>query len=340
VQGVNADGPVPVKDFGEKMKAVQAGSVANRAISDRLSAAFSPQEVSADVPVPVNRSVDGAEDKALTVPVKLEVPVQADNDVWVKFTKNWGELKGDADYHGQAISGGYDRAIGKHWRGGLFVSYDAKSLGADHSGGNMYDTRFGVYGGYHRNADDAFIYMDGGRIRNKLHRSIPALGLGTEAKYHSNIFEIGGEYRHNLQPERTWQISPFVNLQYSSMKQEAFAETGAGIFNHHVDAKRNNYFAGQLGVEFKRQLRHGHYAARIGVKYAFAGADPALSFSYEGDAGHAYRLENNQDKTHVVLSIGGENEFAHGWMLGGDVQLQKGRHDRDVSASVMVRKVW
>ena len=340
LQEVNADVPVPVKYFGEKVKAVQAGSVANRAISDRLSAAFSPQEVSADVPVPVNRSVHGAEDKALTVPVKLEVPVQADNDVWVKFTKNWGELKGDADYHGQAISGGYDRAIGKHWRGGLFVSYDAKSLGADHSGGNMYDTRFGVYGGYHRNADDAFIYMDGGRIRNKLHRSIPALGLGTEAKYHSNIFEIGGEYRHNLQPERTWQISPFVNLQYSSMKQEAFAETGAGIFNHHVDAKRNNYFAGQLGVEFKRQLRHGHYAARIGVKYAFAGADPALSFSYEGDAGHAYRLENNQDKTHVVLSIGGENEFAHGWMLGGDVQLQKGRHDRDVSASVMVRKVW
>ncbi len=124
------------------------------------------------------------------------------------------------------------------------------------------------------------------------------------------------------------------------MKQDAFAETGAGIFNQHVDAKRNNYFAGQLGVELKRQFRHGHYAARIGVKHAFTGADPALNFSYEGDAGHAYRLENNQDKTHVVLSIGGENEFAHGWMLGGDIQLQKGRHDRDVSASVMVRKVW
>ncbi len=93
-------------------------------------------------------------------------------------------------------------------------------------------------------------------------------------------------------------------------------------------------------MELKRQFRHGHYAARIGVKHAFTGADPALNFSYEGDAGHAYRLENNQDKTHVVLSIGGENEFAHGWMLGGDIQLQKGRHDRDVSASVMVRKVW
>lgn len=84
-----------------------------------------------------------------------------------------------------------------------------------------------MYGGYHRNADDAFIYMDGGRIRNKLHRNLSAPGLGTEAKYHSNIFEIGGE-----------------------------------------------------------------------------------------------------------------NEFAHGWMLGGDIQLQKGRHDRDLSTSVMVRKEW
>ena len=324
----------------QMMSAVQAGNVANRVISDRLSRAFSLQEVKADVPVPVSHFADGEKEKGLTVPVKLEVPVPADNDVWVKFTKNWGELKGDADYHGQAISGGYDRAVGEHWRAGLFVSYDAKSLSAEHSGGNVYDTRFGVYGGYHRNADDAFIYMDGGRVRNKLHRSLSALGLGTEAKYHSNIFEVGGEYRHNLQPERTWQISPFVNLQYSSMKQDAFAETGAGIFNQHVDAKSNNYFAGQLGVELKRQFRHGHYAARIGVKHAFTGADPALNFGYEGDAGHAYRLENNQDKTHVVLSIGGENEFAHGWMLGGDIQLQKGSHDRDVSASVMVRKVW
>lgn len=102
----------------------------------------------------------------------------------------------------------------------------------------------------------------------------------------------------------------------------------------------NNYFAGQLGVEFRRQFLRGNYAARIGAKHAFTGADPELDFSYEGDASHAYRLDNNQDKTHFVISIGGENEFAHGWILGGDIQLQKGSHDRDVTASVMLRKVW
>ena len=40
--------------------------------------------------------------------------------------------------------------------------------------------------------------------------------------------------------------------------------------------------------------------------------------------------------------IGGNNEASNGEIriLGGDLQLQKGSHDKDVSASVMLRKVW
>ena len=223
---------------------------------------------------------------------------------------------------------------------GFFISYDATGMGARNSSGNIYDTRFGVYGGYHRNADDAFIYIDGGKVRNKLRGNLSAIGLATDAKYDSNIFEIGGEYKHNLQPDKIWHVSPFINLQYSTMKQNSYEETGAGIFDRQMRAKRNNYFAGQLGVEFKRQFSCGHYAARLGVKHAFTGANPELSFSYEGDGNQVYTMKNNQDKTHFVLSVGGENEFAKGWILGGDLQLQKGSHDKDVSASVMLRKVW
>ena len=327
-------------DAAQMMSLAQTSTIANRVISDRLTTAFSLQETNIDVPIPVNNFAVGEEENALTVPVKAELPAPADNDFWIKFTKNWGELKGGANYHSQAISGGYDKAVGSNWRAGLFVSYNATGLGATNSNGNIYDTRFGVYALYHKNTDDAVIYLDGGKIRNKLQRSIPTLGLATNAKYDSTIFEIGGEYKHNLQPERMWQVSPFVNLQYSSMKQGSYTETGAGIFSQQVDSKRNNYFAGQLGVEFKRQFERGSYAARVGVKHAFAGANPELNFRYEGDAGNYYTLKNNQDKTHLVLSIGGENEFAHGWILGGDIQMQKGNHDRDALASVMLRKVW
>ena len=326
-------------DAARMMSAVQTSSVVNRVLSDRLATAFSVRDFDLQIPV-VNNFADEDNENNLSLPVKAKLPAQADNNLWLKFTKNWGDLKGGADYNGQAISGGYDRAVSDRWRTGIFVSYNATSMDAKNTDGNIYDTRFGVYGCYHKNADDAFIYIDGGIIRNKLHRNLSAIGRSTEAKYDANIIEIGGEYKHNLQPERIWQVSPYINLQYSSMKQDAYAETGAGIFNQHVDAKRNNYFAGQLGVEFKRQFLSGHYAARLGVKHAFTGADPELNFSYEGDANHAYALHNNQDKTHLVLSLGGENEFAKGWIIGGDVQLQKGSHDKDVSASVMLRRVW
>ena len=327
-------------DAAQMMSAAQTSTVANRVISDRLATAFSMQDFNVDLNMPVNHLSDGDDENHLTMPTKVELPAPVDNNFWVKFTKNWGELKGGANYHGQAISGGYDRAVSENWRAGFFVSYDATGMGARNSSGNIYDTRFGVYGGYHRNADDAFIYIDGGKIRNKLRGNLSAIGLATDAKYDSNIFEIGGEYKHNLQPNKIWHVSPFINLQYSTMKQNSYAETGAGIFDRQMRAKRNNYFAGQLGVEFKRQFSCGHYAARLGVKHAFTGANPELSFSYEGDGNQVYTMKNNQDKTHFVLSFGGENEFAKGWILGGDLQLQKGSHDKDVSASVMLRKVW
>ena len=143
-----------------------------------------------------------------------------------------------------------------------------------------------------------------------------------------------------MTPEKSVAISPFINLQYSNLKQDAYNETGAGIFNQHVNSEKNNYFAGTLGVEFKRVLSKGNYAARIGVKHAFSGANPELNFSYEGNSNNFYTLKNNQNKTHFVLSLSGENEFAHGWILGGDVAWQKGSHDKDLSASVILRKVW
>lgn len=332
----NALSEIGNSDAAQMISAVQQSSVANKIISDRLAAAFSTQNFSFGVGG--LNFADG--DDTILMGVSADLPAAADNNFWVKFTKNWGELKGGANYHGSAISGGYDRAFGENWRGGLFVSYNTLSLANKNFGGNLHDTRGGIYFGYHNDVDNAFLYIDGGKVRNNSSRSINALGISTSARYNSNIFEIGGEYKRNLTPDKSWSISPFVNLQYSHLKQHAYSETGAGIFNQQVGANSNGYFAGQLGVEFKRVLSSGNYAARIGVKHAFTGADPELNFSYEGDNNHFYTLKNNQDKTHFVMSIGGENEFHGGWILGGDVAFQKGAHDKDLSASVMLRKVW
>ncbi len=68
--------------------------------------------------------------------------------------------------------------------------------------------------------------------------------------------------------------------------------------------------------------------------------DPALQSAAQGYGGKSYTLQNNQDKTHFIFSLSGENEFAKGWFLSGETLLQKGAHDKDISASVQFKRVW
>ena len=184
--------------------------------------------------------------------------------------------------------------------------------------------------------------MDSGGIRHNPRRGIAGLGLTASADYHSRILELGGEYLYDLQAgqNKAWHVRPYVNAQLSRLWQNGYSEDGAGVFNQVVNSKHNDYFGMGLGVEFKRYLAGGSYAVRAGVKHAFAGAEPRLRYSYMGDQANTYDMHNVQDKTHFALSIGGEVEAAKGWSVGGDVTWQRGRHDKDLSCSVMVKRMW
>ena len=162
------------------------------------------------------------------------------------------------------------------------------------------------------------------------------------ADYHSRILELGGEYLYDLQAgqNKAWHVRPYVNAQLSRLWQNGYREDGAGVFNQVVDRRHNDYFGMGAGVEFKRYLAGGSYAVRAGVKHAFAGAEPRLTYSYMGDAANTYDMRNVQDKTHFVLSIGGEIEVSKGWSIGGDATWQRGRHDKDLSCSITVKRAW
>ncbi|MBQ7416721.1 MAG: hypothetical protein IJV18_01295, partial [Acidaminococcaceae bacterium] len=71
-----------------------------------------------------------------------------------------------------------------------------------------------------------------------------------------------------------------------------------------------------------------------------AGAEPKLRYSYMGDEANSYDMRNVQDRTHLLLSIGGDVEVARGWTIGGDAAFQRGRHDKDWSCSLTVRRTW
>ena len=79
---------------------------------------------------------------------------------------------------------------------------------------------------------------------------------------------------------------------------------------------------------------------RNGGMERHTGSEPELSFHYNGDSSHGYRQDNEQDKTHLVLGVHGTNKFARGWQLSGEAELRKGSHDRNITAALMLQRVW
>ena len=321
----------------KSMALAQRSTVIQHLLSSRLKDAFTAKETKANIPV---QHLDDSSDEG--VPVTLRTLEPADNDIWLKFGKNWGDMRNDTDYHSTATLLGWDKAYGKNWRAGVFAGYSKTSFSDNTASNELRDVRFGLYGGYSKGRSEGLVYLDYGWLRNKLRRGITNLGLTAGADYHSRILELGGEYLYDLQAEKNvpWHVRPYVNAQLSRLWQNSYREDGAGVFGQVVDSKQNNYFGMGAGVEFKRYLAGGSYAIRAGVKHAFAGAEPKLRYSYMGDAANTYDMRNVQDKTHFVLSIGGEAEVAKGWTVGGDATFQRGSHDKDWSCSITVKRMW
>lgn len=329
-------------DSAQVMSVAQQSTAVDKMIADRVTKIFAPEFATdyVDVNVHPMRFADNDTDDAPDMKVRVKVPSRQENNFWINYMKNWGRLRGGTDYHGSAIVAGYDRPFGQKFRAGIFATYGTIGYGVESSRATVYDTRLGLYAGYHNKQSDVYFYINGGQLRNSLHRGLSSLGLSTNAKYKSRIIEIGGEYKYDLQPRRKWHVSPYVNFQASHLRQNSYNESGAGIYNHHVDANSNTYFAAQAGLDLKRYYRNGMFGFRFGVKHGFTGVDPDLRITYEGDGSNSYRLRNKRDKTHFVFSVHGENEFASGWFLGGEAEYQRGDNDKDLTASLMLRRMW
>ncbi len=319
----------------KSMAAVQRSNVTQHLLSARLNEAFTSKPVKVKIPV---QHLNDSEDDGVEITTKTVEP--AANEIWLKFGKNWGDVRGDTDYHSTATLLGWDKAVGKNWRAGVFAGYGQTSFADNTSGNKLKDTRFGLYAGFNNAKSEGMVYLDYGWLRNKLRRGV--MGMTAGADYHSRILELGGEYLYDLQAglNKAWHVRPYVNAQLSRLWQNGYSEDGDGVFNQVVQGKHNDYFGMGLGVEFKRYLAGGTYAIRAGVKHAFAGAEPRLRYSYMGDAANTYDMRNVQDKTHFVLSIGGEVEVAKGWSVGGDATFQRGSHDKDWSCGITVRRMW
>ncbi len=319
----------------KSMALTQRSMMTRHLLSSRLNEAFVPKPVKVKLP---EANLDGVNGGGPEVSLTLLEP--AENDIWLKFGKNWGDLRDGADYHSSTTLLGWDKAVAPFWRAGVYAGYSKTGFSDATAGNELKDTRVGLYAGYNKAGREGLVFLNYGWLRNELHRVV--MGMTAGADYHSRILELGGEYLYDLHAQKDvpWHVRPYVNVQLSRLWQDRYSETGAGVFNQVVDSKHNNYFGAGAGVEFKRYLAGGNYAIRAGIRRAVSGAEPKLRYSYMGDQANTYNMDNVQDKTHFVLSVGGETQLAKGWSLGGDAAFQRGRRNKDWSCGVSVKHTW
>ncbi len=262
------------------------------------------------------------------------------DNLWMKLGKSWGDLRGDSDYHGSSITAGYDWQNAHNSREGFFVAYNKASLSNASDSAKMHDTRVGYYTGRQDGPASLFVYGDVGYERTKTKRYLYD-GIRAEGKPESYMAELGAEYAYDLHhnDNKTWHVLPYGGLTASVLHQKDYVESGAGILGQRVDDQWNTYVAASGGVQFSRALPGGGMGLRLGMKQSLSGASPDFGVRYVGD-GALHTITREQDRTHVVLGLNAENEFAKGWHVAAEANAERGAHDKGFSAALQLKRTW
>ena len=316
----------------------QSSTVHNRVLSSRLATALGQSPAMLHVGV---SQLDDGENAGVEVPVKLST--EKDKSAWVKFSRNWSKTASGSNYTGNIITMGYDWKHGENQRNGFFGSYTDSSYGHYDGSEKLQDTRFGYYTGIHKGADTQLLYADFGYLKGDRSRNVGIAALGTNSlvkgDYTGWLAEIGGEWKHALHEigSKTWQVSPYGAFQMSYMKQNGYKESGS-LKAYDISGGNNFYAALEGGFEFSRYMPKGSFNFRLGLRHALTGT------GYETNDtnvfARSYSKASRMDKTHLVTSLAVETEFAPCWNLGAELTFQKGAHDRDIMASLQLRRMW
>ena len=350
-------------DTANASAVMQRSDLVSRVVSARLNQALSVTNVTAKIgaanliddnsvenktkPLLTGEGnrVSGAGDNSPHNGAALNVPVQLIHEysTWLKYSKGWGKHGASGgNYHSSAVTIGADKQIARNWRFGFFGSYASGNFSAPAAGNNLKDYRLGLYLGYHQDSYDAYGYIDYGWGRNTARHSIRPLGLSSEDKFNSHVIEMGGEIKRDftMNNKQGWHISLYGKGQLSFYRQGAYSESGLGVYNRQLSAMSSRYFAIDKGIEIKRELQKGSYALRLGYKHIFCGTNPRLGYRFLSGNETRYTASGKSDKNLFTMSISGEYEFAPQWTICGDASLERGKNDRDYTASLQIKYVW
>lgn len=258
-----------------------------------------------------------------------------DVDWWLRNLRSWNYY-GDNAVKGKShsVAVGMDRDTGKETRTGVYAMYNHTEL---HGGGAkalQQDWRLGAYMGKQHGAVQKYVYLNYGKLGNHFNYDVQ------DVTYHGQIIEVGGEYKYDLHhgDGKTYHVSPYVNVQASRYMQKSYhaalPEGGAEFVAASIN---NNYLAGEMGVELRRELQTGNYAVRLGYKRVLAGEGPEFVSGLDYESGVYYpagEYSNDMDKDYLHLTLNGTRKLSKSLSVTAEGGWLEGKHDRELMADV------
>ena len=279
------------------------------------------------------------------------IPLELDavGSWWMKASKNWGSIDAQQDLpvinnQGYGIVMGVDKKTGDSWRTGILFGYGQNQVSSTMANTKSHSHYLGLYGGARKGALDVQTYVDYGRQNNRATRFIRQLGLQADSRYYSKTlsFGIGASYNLHHDKEQLWQVSPYADVNITRYIQDGYSETGAGdSYNQIADKLTNTYSTGEFGIKFARRFPKTHYALSVGYKKVLSGSNPGMTVAYALMPTDKIKISGSeQDCEYLVVGLNIQGKLSKNVTIDGQITGEAGKRSDNLTASLMLRKVW
>lgn len=320
----------------DNARQIQTNNTVGRVLNARMGDAMQNGSKTVEIAIP---ALDAS---GVTAQVQAPVKESSEYSWWGKTTKSWSRNGSSGSSHSSTLMLGLDKSFSDSMRGGFFAGYGNAKLAGSAFNLKTDDYRVGVYGLYLRGADEGECYFDYGVQKNKGTRYVA--DLAADSNYSSRTWELGGEWRHDFDfaSGRQWHKKLFAGLSAVRYNQEGYMESGSiGILGQATGKMKNVYTAGRIGLELATTAdAYNDLRLRVGYRRDFSGANPEMEYSFIGD-GSRYTVRGAEnDKDFLIFGVNGNHKFDENWSVNMDLWLERGAHDRNLTAGLTLKRVW
>ncbi|HEX9204710.1 MAG TPA: autotransporter domain-containing protein [Candidatus Deferrimicrobiaceae bacterium] len=262
--------------------------------------------------------------RTLTLPGQEERRKAARYGAWLDFFGQNGNQ--DAGHDANMINGyefrtvgwsvGLDYLFGEKFLAGASIGTSGTDVDLDFQKGNG-DIRglFGsLYGSYFTRQFYLDMALSYGRqwFDNRRNYTFAGNPFTASSSHDGDLFSGYVEGGYNFQ-RKNWVLQPYAGLQYISLSEEAFSETGAGPLNLDVSKQNNGSLVSELGLrlEYVIPVETGNFLPEVTVawSYDFGIDDPVVTASFAGAPGNSFSVTGRDGENCGLLVGAGVNFF-------------------------------